>query len=116
MGGAWGANLTVPLVREKWKTVWPHMLTDKKINSSRNAWGIDQFLLRVHVWRAFEGPKNIYQHDSYHCEKFKGSSPWPTQRLMEFWNFVGADPAIRSIKRECPVACRPKSHPDWIYC
>ena len=116
MGGCWGANLTVPKVREKWKAAWQDMLGSKNIWASRNAWGIDQYLLRDHVWKVFEGPKNIFQHDSYHCDKFSGSSPWPTQRLMKPWNFVGADPAIRTTKKECPMACRPKSHPEWKYC
>ena len=60
------------------------------------------------------------QHDSYLCERFPGTVPWPTKRLMgRMNNFVGAVTYNRVLgvtNRECPVACRPKEHPEWRFC
>ena len=61
---------------------------------------------------------NAIFHNSYHCQKYPNyTTPWPTQRKMEANNFVGAA-AIWGAKThfECPIACRPKNHQDWIYC
>lgn len=116
VGCCWGANLTAPLAREKWRMAWHGMLGDAKMWVDRGSYGADQGLLRDHVWRAFEGPKNTMQHDAYHCEKHSGSLPWPTQRPNTTWNFVGGHLDINRIRKECPMACRPKLHPDWLLC
>ena len=62
-------------------------------------------------------------HDSYSCERFSNTRPFPTQRKMEPSNFAGAIPreyVIRSdyntISTPCPIACRPPEHPEWEYC
>ena len=57
------------------------------------------------------------QHDSYHCGKYEGALPFPSQREREKNNFVGAvvSRGIR-LKKECPRECRPKSHKDWKNC
>jgi len=126
MGCCWGANLKVPLSRQKWKMAWQGMVKDKNIWAARKSHGPDQYLLRDHVWKVFEGANNTLQQDAYQCEKFKGSLPWPTQRLeSEAFNFVGSHSGINTIGKghkfcggdcKCPMSCRPKSHPQWEYC
>merc|ERR1712029_80949 len=118
MGGMWGANLKVPLARQKWKTAWEGMWKDNNMWAARNSVGSDQHLLRDHVWKVFDGAKNVLQHDAYRCERFKGSLPWPTKRLKTAFNFVGSHSGISTIGKgqKCPLACRPTSQPQWEYC
>jgi len=59
-------------------------------------------------------------HDSYCCEQFNGTKPFPTQR-DEDGRFVGmiGQPGgpfdyLTEIVGECPEKCR-KFH-QWIYC
>lgn len=57
-------------------------------------------------------------HDSFHCEEkfnFLPTFAFPTRRVD--FTFVSDGPSRRWIKpSECPVACRPDDHKDWIYC
>ena len=116
MAGCWGANLKATLAREKWKTIWRGMLKDSNMWAPRKSHGPDQRLLKNHAWKNFEGPVNTHQHDAFNCQRFKGSLPWPTQRLHGPWNFVGAHAGIKSVGKKCPMPCRPESHKDWEYC
>ncbi|CAF0967925.1 unnamed protein product [Adineta steineri] len=84
----------------------------------------DQDFLRAHVWPHIQD--NFIAHDSYTCNTSygKNSQPWPSQRptLNSTFNncFVGC---VRSCcvpypwtLKECPLECRPKNHPDWLWC
>ena len=72
-----------------------------------------KFYFRV-VWKTF-GRHQVMQHDSYLCKFYKGSVGFPTRRLMQPNNFVGAvENENITIKRKCPVECRRKF--DWQYC
>ena len=117
VGAAWGANLGVQGARTKWWQAWVLMFKDKKhMGAPRGSWGPDQGLLKLHVWKVFLG--QVYQHDAYSCTraKFKGSRPWPTQRLMEPNNFVASVVTENvTLTAKCPAPCRPKEHPDWDY-
>ena len=63
---------------------------------------------------------NSIAHDSYFCQKYEGSVPFPTQRKNEMRNFVGAPYEMRMYFKksfQCPKACRPKNHQEtWVYC
>ncbi|XP_018021222.1 uncharacterized protein LOC108677508 isoform X2 [Hyalella azteca] len=58
-------------------------------------------------------------HDSYSCQHFPSTVPFPTQRNAS--QFVG-NRRYRSqfsddvVKAECPVKCRPPTHQDWKFC
>lgn len=73
---------------------------------------IDQVALNKHVW-----PKvkfDSLQHDSYQCNFFPNSKPFPTKRKQFF---IGCVRDCSRFKDEiCPEPCRPKNHKDWIYC
>ena len=67
----------------------------------------DQALLGHYVW---PWAKSLaLQHDSYHCDLFAKSHPWPSRRREEEANnFVGAPVALNSTLDEpCPKKCRP---------
>ena len=57
-------------------------------------------------------------HDSYFCEKFPNTRPFPVKRVeKEPNNHIAAAPCEKHIvTEECPLACRPKDHPDWELC
>jgi hypothetical protein len=55
-------------------------------------------------------------HDSYLCNVYHDSVPWPTQRIMNVSdNFVGSN-GHGPMAIECPKECRPMEHKDWLYC
>ena len=56
-------------------------------------------------------------HDSYFCEDFPNTRPFPVKRKeKQPNNYVGAGSDDHIVTEECPLACRPKNHPDWILC
>ena len=62
---------------------------------------------------------NALSHDSYSCERFPNTAPFPTQRKMDVHtNYAGAlfSPKFKSLYAERPPKCRPQNHQDWIYC
>ncbi|KAK4295457.1 hypothetical protein Pmani_031977 [Petrolisthes manimaculis] len=77
----------------------------------------DQNFLKVKVWPVAR--LNATIHDSYTCQRFPGSQPFPSQRSN--FTFVGQR-SYRGRYRwetthtQCPVNCRPKLHQDWLYC
>ncbi|CAF1559078.1 unnamed protein product [Adineta steineri] len=84
----------------------------------------DQDFLKEHVWPHIQD--NFIAHDSYKCNTSygKNSQPWPSRRPVvnsTFNNcFVGCvrkccEPYAFTLK-ECPLECRPKNHPDWLWC
>jgi hypothetical protein len=82
----------------------------------------DQTFLATHIWPLAES--NILIHDSFHCNYGFGykTEPYPTQRpsANEINCFLGClRPCCGQGKmsfEECPKECRPKNHPEWIYC
>jgi hypothetical protein len=82
----------------------------------------DQAFLAFHIWPFAKS--SILIHDSFFCKDGFGqeTEPFPTQRPSTNQTncFVGC---LRSCCGhgkipfgECPKACRPKNHPEWIYC
>ena len=115
LGGEWGAKLTDPNIREKFVKSWQKILNDPLLWTSRTNYGADQHLLSKHVW---PWAKHIsISHDSYTCQKYPNTRPYPTQRLNEPNNFVASVVfENHTLTKECPKACRPKNHQDWKTC
>ena len=116
VGASWGTHLNRRGARGKWKKAWDKILQDKNAWADRSDKGPDQIVLKDHVWPLFYH-RLVLQHDSYLCQKFRWSKPWPTKRAMEPNNFVASifkDNA--TLIQRCPKACRPKDHLDWEYC
>ena len=117
LAGMWGVKLSSPQMRKALQAVFYQMLhADSaywrgQIISSR-----DQALLERYLW---PWAKDItLQHDSYHCDLFAKSHPWPTRRQeSETNNYVGAPFALNTtLSTACPVKCRPRAHPEWNLC
>ncbi len=78
--------------------------------------GFDQYFLSSYVYLDIK--KSSIIHDSYTCQSFKDSQPFPTKRHGNC--FVGTSLDICDDKEpsfvSCPIQCRPKDHSDWTYC
>ncbi|KAF2352236.1 hypothetical protein FHG87_017008 [Trinorchestia longiramus] len=77
----------------------------------------DQKLLQRFLWPFMQG--DVVEHVSYHCQAYPGSIPFPTQR--ERGKYCGWGPyKIKEsqivVQIKCPEACRPKEHPQWLWC
>ena len=62
---------------------------------------------------------NSTTHDSFNCNKFGDSSPFPSMR-SKHRVYVGCkhccEKDVSPIEKKCPLSCRPKEHMDWEYC
>ena len=74
--------------------------------------GNDQFFLRDKVYYMLKNISII--HDSYTCERYPPSEPFPTKR--DGFSFVGFTDVYRTVNEYCPIECRPINHSDWMYC
>ena len=122
LGGTWGIKLTSNM-RSKMDQSFVKMFGSDIFFTSHDKRGPDQDLLGKYIW---PWAKDFAMgHDSYSCMKYANSRPFPTRRKDKFCNFVGcigeaSEMFLKRIvfekKNECPLACRPKSRPDWKYC
>lgn len=116
LGGMWGGWNQFPrpfkLIRKK---IIRHAIGKYK--------GLDQKILTRVLWPALFRSRDLFSHDSYLCTLFPMTHPFPTQR--DGASFVGkvfvASEKARAEEetpklRRCPRKCRPKTHPDWLYC
>lgn len=81
--------------------------------SQMSSYGYDQEFLKFYLYPLIVDNATI--HDSYFCEKYSNSRPFPTERKV--FDHIGS----YSYKKfenflECPIDCRPKEHQDWRYC
>ena len=118
LAGMWGVKLT-PAVRQKMDQSFEKMFDSNIFYEDPTIRGSDQELLKKYIWPWAKDLAMV--HDSYHCNKYRNTVPFPTQRLDEDCNFVGCIPELKSRitftkKNECPMKCRPKNHLDWKYC
>ena len=62
--------------------------------------------------------KWIHQFPYFRCDKYSGSIGFPSERINESNNFVGANdsPDESKIWLECPEKCRRKDHLEWKFC
>ena len=81
-----------------------------------NKKGGDQEFLSRYVYPLIKSRSLI--HDSFKCEKYEFSQPWPTKRLSDC--YVGSPSNCNESNKksfyECPLNCRPKDHKNWTYC
>ena len=116
MGCSWGSNLKAANIRKMWKSSWKTIMNDKLAFSSRKIKGPDQTLLTRHIWPW--GRNMSLQHDSYLCQKYPGSVGFPTERINEDFNFVGAraHTTVEShwLWKKCPLVCRREK--EWEFC
>ena len=76
----------------------------------------DQNFLEKHVFELVRNSSVI--HDSYLCEVFAYTRPWPTKRRGNcFVGKVGVcnETGLSGMK-DCPVKCRPLDHIGWLKC
>ncbi len=81
----------------------------------------DQTLLRQLIWPKVKDQTLVF--DSYTCGQFREGHlrPFPTQRPSRECHLGCIRPCCQnsskiSFTKPCPEKCRPKNHPDWIYC
>jgi len=131
--GMFGVKLLYEEVRSNWKKSWTNIL--KNSLTWNYSYGKDEFLLKMYgkkyiflkkpkqfITKTFSSyvwpwaKKSALQHDSYWCYKFKGSVPFPTERLKrEPLNYVGSvRPEQLFLSKKCPPKCRKYSH--WKLC
>jgi hypothetical protein len=118
LGGMWS-------FRSALNRTFARMLLEKILDRtlvSRYGRRGDQTFLEHHVWPHIQD--DLIAHDSHLCKTWygKNSRAWPTRRplLNESGCFVGCVrpccPPIKYPFGECPLACRPKNHPEWTMC
>lgn len=117
MGGMWGMrnSLNRSLASDIFTMLMNVDLCRFFNQNGKSPKGQDQQFLTYYVYDLIVWQATV--HDSYWCEKYANSRPFPTRRVA--MDFVGSAKkklnATRFVK-ECPRACRPRKHPDWIYC
>ena len=75
----------------------------------------DQFFLSDKVYPLIRDRSLI--HDSYLCNRFKDSVPFPSQR--EGNCFIGSPLSCNLESKsffKCPIECRPLHGLNWTYC
>ena len=110
LGGMWcfRPSINRPLSQH----IFDRMITRAKNPAAQHVRALDQKLLQEELWPLVRS--SSVQHDSYYCEFFTGSVPFPSKR-RDFHVGCVRDCSVGDVK-ECPVACRPKQHLDWKYC
>ncbi|CAF0898841.1 unnamed protein product [Adineta steineri] len=118
LGGMWGfrPSLNANLSRIIYNKIHREDLI--KNYGGRN----DQTFLANEIWP--HAKSSIIVHDSFLCKSNFGQQPlpFPTQRpsFNETNCFIGCVRPCCGFGRppfgECPKDCRPKDHPEWVYC
>lgn len=117
LGSGWGVRLgpAKSKVRRMMVEAFQQASKDPMFWANRLAYGPDQGFLKRYLWPW--GKWSAVSHDSYSCQHFPRTSPFPTRRSEGENNFVAAVVQSRDIlRKECPPACRPPDHQDWIRC
>ena len=117
LGGLWTSALS------RNRLLFLHLfsiLLDKN-KVKRYALSHDQTLLTELVWPKIKEQALVF--DSYTCEQWphKNWRPFPSQRPSRECHLGCVRPCCQNstnivCKKPCPEQCRPKNHPDWIYC
>ena len=118
----WGVKMT-PNITAKIYESFKYIFDSDLFYKDHNSKGPDQDILRMYIW---PWARNFSMaHDSYFCKKYASekmlSRAFPTERKDERFNFVGCKiqedcRLYFNYRTECPPECRPKHHPDWIFC
>lgn len=114
LGGLWGIKLNE---ETSWRrNMSRYLLTPdfvRRFTAVRDQDFLEQFL-----WPHIQSHKDrLLAFDSFSCERFPESLPFPTRKESPT-RFVGCRrPNCTGDKHgECPQVCRPRQHPDWIWC
>jgi hypothetical protein len=117
--GMWGFRNAQdrPLAKKIFDLVVHKELAKRYNNKSASPKYNDQAFLAHHVFGLVKNKAVV--HDSYLCERFAGSSAWPTKRVANC--FVGMQQACNVTANVsnffvCPKKCRPVDHKDWTFC
>jgi hypothetical protein len=118
LGGMWGFR---PSLDPAMSRLMHKKIHDRDLVKRYGGRG-DQTFLAKEVWP--QAKSNIIVHDSFICKTNYGQKPvpFPTQRpsANETNCFVGCvRPCCGRGKmpfNQCPKECRPKEHPEWLYC
>ena len=117
LGGLWGVKLT-PNITSRFHLSFEKSFKSNMFYKSPNQRGSDQDLLEKFIW---PWAKDFSMgHDSYFCNNYVNSRPFPTKREENLCNFIGCRWEEENLNlteaNECPMKCRPKDHPDWKHC
>ena len=74
----------------------------------------DQLFLNKYVYPLIRQTSLI--HDSFLCNRYKDSKPFPTKRNGNCFIGSTSDCNINATFLKCPVQCRPINKTDWEYC
>jgi len=117
MAGMWGGR--------NWHNAVYRPILSKMLNATQSlAKHTDQAVLDMFLWPEILKRKDVMAHDSYLCTQYPLSRPFPTQRC-DPGEFVGRallqdrmKAKLKPLKplKECPPACRPAEHQDWLRC
>ena len=107
------------LADELFKLFINHDHQKNEYNKYKNKKGYDQFFLSHHVYHRLKPSAMI--HDSYLCNFYRDSIPFPSRRKGNCFVSTGYSFEICSKENVtnhfvCPVNCRPKDHKDWETC
>jgi hypothetical protein len=114
LGGLWGIKLNK---ERSWiKNISQYLLTPDIVRCYTGE--RDQTFLEDYIWPyASINNKMTLEYDSFYCEKFPNSLPYPT-RKESGTRFIGCrrPNCTRDEHPPCPEKCRPSNHSDWIWC
>ena len=117
LGGLWGVKLTKN-IRSSIHQSFAKIFESSMFYNGRNQRGSDQDLLGKFIWPWAKDYS--LGHDSYFCNNYVNSRPFPTKREEHLCNFIGCtseeDNLSLTKANECPMKCRPEDHPDWKHC
>ena len=117
LGSGWGVRMGPQdsQVRRLLTESFKQAAKDTMFWADRKAYGPDQGFLKRYLWPWAKWSST--SHDSFSCQRFPRTSAFPTRRKEGENNFVAAVVLSKDIlRKECPPACRPPQHPDWIRC
>lgn len=94
------------------KIINKHLAKKYNFNSKK---GLDQYFLRDKIYDLIKDKSII--HDSYWCNRFNDSEPFPTKRKGNcFVGKIGLCNEYDNSFAKCPLECRLKNHSDWLQC
>ncbi len=114
LGGLWGIKLNK---ERSWMQNLSNYLLSPDIVQCYTG-EHDQTFLQDYIWpRANMYNKLTLEYDSFFCERFPNSRPFPTRKESPT-RFVGCrrPNCARDEHPPCPDKCRPFNHPNWIWC
>lgn len=114
LGGLWGIKLNKE--RLWMKNLSYYLLSPDVLQCYKDTH--DQTFLEDYIWpHANMFKQTTLEYDSFLCEKFQNSLPFPTKKHSPI-HFVGCRrPNCTGDEHPpCPKQCRPINHSDWIWC